>query len=138
MKKNYISWIIFLLLLIFIAMMFLPKAVGASNGLPESVVVFKVEDHVCVLSDVGLECFCPCDNCEFSLEANISPTAEKLIPSETVYPTDIPKPTNNPQPTKTPKPTKTEKSKCNSGRGNGSEGILDCDPGNSGKNRGGD
>lgn len=44
-----------------------------------------------------------------------------------------------PEPEVTPEPEDPGKQKCNAGRGNGSEGNPDCDPGNSGgHNNGGD
>ena len=124
MDKQRIVWIVVLLLLIAIAMMALPRNAGAEDGYPDGVVVFEVGDHTCVLSDAGIECFCPCDGC--SSEQPVSPNGEKPVKTE--------KPTDTPEP---PSPT-PEKVKCNAGRGNGSEGDPDCDPGNSVKNHGGD
>ncbi len=138
MKRNYIAWILFLLLLIAIAMMFLPKAVSAGDWLPNNIGVFQVEDHTCVLYEfnngVGgieaeLECFCPCEGCKEVVYTE---------PEEKDKPTPPPPPPPPPPPEPTPEP-KPEKEKCNSGRGNDSEGSPDCDPGNSGgKNQGGD
>ena len=116
-------WIIVLLLLIAIGLMFLPRQVGASDGLPIGVVVFEAGDHTCVYVKGGtdIECFCPCENIEGY---------------STVVSTKEPNPSDTPEPPK--------KTKCNSGRGNGSEYYwdwekwVDCDPGNSGKNKGGD
>lgn len=82
--------------------------------------------QTCVITYMGelyepwVKCYCPCESdCEFSPEPTVSPTDETPVPSET--------------------PEPTEKPKCNSGRGNASEGDPDCDPGNSGgHNQGGD
>ena len=128
MKIERITWIIILLCLIILALMMLPKRAGASDGLPTGVTVFEVGDHTCVLYHRGgtsydeaeLECFCPCD-------CSVSPN--EPVKTEKPEPTPIP-------PTPTVEPT--EKPKCNSGRGNGSEGSPDCDPGKSYKNQGGD
>ena len=111
---------------------------GAEDGLPPSVQVFEVGDHTCVLyefkngvggTEAELECFCPCEaGCRVDTR-----TIQEVIDDGPEGPT--PKPTNKP-PDPTPKP---EKVKCNSGRGNASEGDPDCDPGNSGgHNQGGD
>ena len=117
MKKERVTWIIILLCLIILGLLMLPKNVGASDGYPKGVEVFEVGDHTCVLTEVGIECFCPCD-CSVS-------------PNEPVK-------TEKPEPTPMPTVEPTEKPKCNSGRGNGSEGSPDCDPGKSYKNQGGD
>jgi len=64
-------------------------------------------------------CYCSCENDDCKIDPKPVPT---------------PKPEPTPEPTLTPKPEK-----CNSGRGNNSEGLPDCDPGNSGDhNQGGD
>ena len=123
MKKDRAMWIIILLCLITLGLLMLPKNVGASDGYPKGVEVFEVGDHTCVLYSVNggdkavMECFCPCD-CSVS-------------PNEPVK-------TEKPEPTPTPTVEPTEKPKCNSDRGNGSEGDPDCDPGKSYKNQGGD
>ena len=92
---------------------------------PENVSVWEVQDAdlwcVTDLRDDGphTECYCPCE-------------AETCASPIVIEPTDVP--TDTPEP-----PEPTEKPKCNSGRGNGSEGDPDCDPGNSGgHNQGGD
>ena len=126
MKKNYGGVLLLLVVLVIIILLFLPKAVGAGPELPEGLGVFYLDTgHACVYNESSLEwdCYCPCYQgwCleEFSPDPTVSPTAEKPVPSETPIP--------------------TEKPKCNSGRGNGSEGETDCDPGNSGDaNQGGD
>jgi len=129
MTKQKIIFIAVLLALIFLALSFMPT--GASDGLPSNVTVFEVGDHTCVLYSVTggdkavMECFCPCDGC--------SPEQVVTKPVKTEKPTDVP-PTQIPPDT----PEPTPKEKCNAGRGNGSEGNPDCDPGNSGKNQGGD
>lgn len=103
-------------------------AVGANSILPDGVVEWTRSDgSVCsaVVSEYGvaLDCDCPCD--ELCVEPTVTPK---------VVHTSTPK---TQEPTSTPEPTK--KVKCNSGRGNGSEGDPDCDPGNSGgHNEGGD
>lgn len=62
------------------------------------------------------------------------PSPPKTTPT-VAPPTVAPSATPVPEPTMTPGSRKT----CNSGRGNGSEGEPDCDPGNSGgHNQGGD
>ena len=108
-------------------------SIANAGDTPEGVEVFQVGDHTCVLysgevtisdekafivnnNNAVMECFC---SCELSPDCNVSPNGETPVPSETPP----------------PKPTKE---KCNSGRGNGSEGDPDCDPGNSAKNKGGD
>ena len=125
MRKERIAFIVLMLILIAIAMMFLPRGVGAGPELPEGLGVFYLDTgQACVYNESSLEwdCYCPCYQgwCleEFSPGPTVSPTDEKPVPSET--------------------PVPTEETKCNSGRGNGSEGDPDCDPGNSGKNQGGD
>ena len=130
MKKERAMWIIILLCLITLGLLMLPKNAGASDGYPKGVEVFEVGDHTCVLYSVNggdkavMECFCPCD---CSVSPNEPVKTEK--PEPTKEPTPIP-------PTPTVEPT--EKPKCNSGRGNGSEGSPNCDPGKSYKNQGGD
>jgi len=82
--------------------------------------VFELDTgHVCVVTYRGewyvpyVKCYCPCE-----VECAIS----------SIVIEDTPEP-----------PTPTDKPKCNSGRGNDSEGDPDCDPGNSGgHNKGGD
>ena len=114
-------WIIVLLLLIAIGLMFLPRQVGASDGLPIGVVVFEAGDHTCVYVKGGtdIECFCPCEDECVTVVTEIE---KKVIVEE----------------------KEKGKAKCNAGRGNGSELYwdgnkwVDCDPGNSGKNKGGD
>ena len=136
MKKDRAMWIIILLCLITLGLLMLPKNVGASDGYPKGVEVFEVGDHTCVLYSVNggdkavMECFCPClSNCEKSeSQPTLSPTDKPKEP--TVVPTVEPTPVPTVEP--------TEKPKCNSGRGNGSEGSPDCDPGKSYKNQGGD
>ena len=135
---NKVTWFLIILLVIIVAMMFLPKGVGASDGLPEGVYVFEVGDHTSVLSENDLECFCPCDECEVEVREKRSikntpgprdvPTDEPKLTDDPPDPTAPPKPTEEPKPTKTekpPKPEKTKKPKCNCGYGDGAEG---CDP----------
>lgn len=70
-------------------------------------------------------CYCPCETGKCEVDP-VVPTDEPVDPTETPKPPD-------------PTPEPTKKPKCNSGRGNGSEGDPDCDPGNSGgHNQGGD
>ena len=89
---------------------------------PVSVEVYEIQTgHYCVTDhrDDGphTKCYCPCE-----LGMCAEPSEE---PKET--------------PTTPEPPVPTEKPSCNSGRGNGSEGDPDCDPGNSGgHNQGGD
>lgn len=132
MKRVYL-----LLGVLLVLLMFLPGDVGAADGYPKGIQVFEAGDHLCVLFendvDFEIECFCPCED-----------LCPDPTPKKTPKPTDEPKstPTNRPpepSPTDKPDPEPTEKPKCNSGRGNDSEGSPDCDPGNSGgKNQGGD
>ncbi len=121
--KNRGMWVLILLMLIVILLLCLPRKTGASVNSTDWV---RSDGSICsaIITEYGvaLDCDCPClSNCE---ETQL-----------TLIPTDKPQPTDKPDPT--PKPTK--KPECNSGRGNGSEGDPDCDPGNSGKkNKGGD
>lgn len=109
----------------------------AGGTLPEGVDTFLLDDNLfCVVwPDGSGDCYCSCEvNCETK---TITPT---VGPDPTDTPTKDPTPTIPPSdstPTAVPEPT--DKPKCNSGRGNGSEGDPDCDPGNSGgHNHGGD
>ena len=109
-------------------------AVSASGLLPEDVEQFYDDcGHVCyVWPDGSGDCYpCVSDICQIPTD---------VPPVVTEEPKDDPteEPTLPPPPTVEPTPEPTKKPKCNSGRGNGSEGEPDCDPGNSGKNRGGD
>ena len=130
-KQNWI-WVLIVLLLIVIGLMLLPRKAGASDGFPENVVAWEYAGELFVTDYRNgrpvTKHICPC---EVSLDCEVSPNGEKPTPTENPQPT----PTDKPDPT--PKPTKV---KCNSGRGNDSEGSPeDCDPGNSGgHNQGGD
>ena len=63
----------------------------------------------------------------------------EVVPSNTPVPTKDPTKEPTQEPTDPPPTEKPKKQKCNAGRGNGSEGDPDCDPGNSGgHNQGGD
>lgn len=101
-------------------------AVYAESLLPDDVQEFT--------NDCGYICYVWPDgsgDCYKCLECEACDECETPNPN----PTPNPKPTPDPDPT--PEPPK--KQKCNSGRGNGSEGDPDCDPGNSGgHNKGGD
>ena len=129
MKKNYGGVLLLLVVLIIIILLFLPKAVGAGPELPEGLGVFYLDTgHACVYNKSSLEwdCYCPCYQ-------------GWCVDNTIAYADDVDKPTPvPPEPTPIP-PIPTEETKCNSGRGNGSEGEIDCDPGNSGDhNQGGD
>ena len=119
--KERITWVFIILCLIVIALLLIPSRVGASDGLPDNIFEWVRSDgSLCsaIISEgaVALDCDCPCG--ELCAE-----------------PTVTPKETHTPVPTLVP----TDKPKCNSGRGNDSEGNPDCDPGNSGEhNKGGD
>ena len=117
--KSYRYAGITILLAAFVAILWMLGAIPAQadEGYPDGVVVFEVSDHICVMSDSGLQCFCPCEECY-----NVSPSGENTVSNET--PDDPPDVT--PVPSEEPKPT--EKASCNRGIGNGSE---NCDPGNS-------
>ena len=78
-------------------------------------------------------CYCACEEEECREVVYTKPTDEPKPKPTDKPPTVVP--TNEPTPEPTDRP---EKEKCNSGRGNDSEGAPDCDPGNSGKNQGGD
>jgi len=90
---------------------------------PEDVLVWEYDSLICV-TDVRADgphtsCYCRCeDGC-----AAETPENGSLRPTEAIG---------------KPQPTENAPVKCNAGRGNGSEGNPDCDPGNSGKNQGGD
>lgn len=97
-----------------------------------NVVVFELDSgHTCVTDyrngNPYTQCFCDCESGCVEVVNTITERVDK-----TQIPIDVP---DTPVP---PTPEPTEKPKCNSGRGNGSEGEPDCDPGNSGKNKGGD
>ena len=123
-KQNWI-WVLIVLLLITIVLMSLPRKAGASDGYPKDVIAWEYAGELFVTDYRDgrpvTKHICPCnDVCEDSYTPETTPT-------------------DAPEPQPTPKPEKTKKPKCNSGRGNGSEGNPDCDPGNSGgHNKGGD
>jgi len=102
-------------------------AVMADDGQPPRVIAWEFEGLLCV-SDYNVDgnpttnCYCPCEpTCQVDTR-----TVQEVIEDGPVGPTP-------------PPPDPTDKPKCNSGRGNGSEGDPDCDPGNSGDhNQGGD
>ena len=111
---------------------------------------FYVGDHICVAYDsvdgssVALECFCPCEKqieyIERTVIEEVPGDCPEQEPCEECEPVVIVEyiqgPCDEPG---CPTPEPTEKPKCNAGRGNGSEGDPDCDPGNSGgHNQGGD
>ena len=122
MRKERVLAILIAIFLVLLACLYMSSIVGASDGMPDNIYEWVRSDgSLCsaIITEgaVAIDCDCPCDSdCEFSPEPTVSPTVETPVPSET------------------PKP------KCNSGRGNGSEGSPnDCDPGNSeGHNEGGD
>jgi len=134
MKGNKVFWFLVILLILAFGMMLIPKKAGASDGMPPNVIAWEYAGELFVTDydedgHPRTQHICPCED-----DCNI----ENVIVQENVTEKDKPKPTPTappPPPIKTEKP---EKVKCNSGRGNGSEGSPDCDPGNSGKNKGGD
>ena len=115
----------------------------ASGAYPEGVQVFEVKDHTCVLSPVGLECFCPCASCVVPAPLEQPTTCQEDEPcwncetmgngicgdEPTDEPKDTPTPSTDTPPTDKPTvgPTEEPRHHCNKGGGNGSEG---CDPGN--------
>ena len=124
MTKQKMIFIAVMLALIFLALSFIPT--GASDGIPPDVTRFYDCGYVCyVWPDGSGDCYL-CQGCDTSTYTDDVKTEKPTEP--TVKPTQIPPDTPEPTP----------KEKCNSGRGNGSEGQPDCDPGNSGKNQGGD
>ena len=140
MKKNRALWIVVLLILIAICLMLLPTNASAEGDKPYDEIVphvlgFEIPTGQYCVTDYRdgkafTQCFCACETCaEPSVITKEVPTTPKDTP---VPPTDVP---DTPVP---PTPEPTEKPKCNAGRGNGSEGDPECDPGNSGKNQGGD
>ena len=100
--------------LLVLAIFFVAMSTASAEG---SVIQewYRTDGSICsaIITEYGvaIDCDCPCG---FSPEPTVSLNGETPVPSETAKP------------------------KCNSGRGNGSEGNPDCDPGNSGKNQGGD
>ena len=112
MKKVYI--------LLALVILLGATAVGAAGLYPDRVEVFEIPSgHTCVLVEDYFECYCPCaDECVVV----VTEIEKKVIIEE----------------------KEKGKEKCNAGRGNGSELYwdgnkwVDCDPGNSGKNNGGD
>jgi len=142
MRKEYWMKIAILLAIIFIAMMFLPTLADASGKAwtPEHVELsYPMEGWFCLWTDGEFNgCWSCCE--EECKEVVTEKVTEKVIETVIVKeptekpPTEVP-PTEEPTPEPTPEPPKE---KCNAGRGNGSEGTPDCDPGNSGKNNGGD
>ena len=143
MKKNRVLWIVVLLILIAICLMLLPTNASAEGDKPYDEIVphvlgFEIPTGQYCVTDYRdgkafTQCFCACETCA---EPSVIPKEVPPTDSPTQEPTAVPtdKPKDTPVPTSAP----TEKPKCNSGRGNGSEGEQDCDPGNSGKNQGGD
>ena len=136
MNNNRIAWIAILLLLIAIAMLALPHGASASDvtydELAPHVLGFEIPTGQYCITDYRdgaafTQCFCACEN---GCVDTVNVITERV--DKTQVPTDVP---DTPVP---PTPEPTEKPKCNAGRGNGSEGDPDCDPGNSGKNQGGD
>ena len=121
MKKIYI--------LLALVILLGATAVSAAGLYPDRVEVFEIPSgHTCVLVGDYFECYCPCvasvdtiieyvdtecEDCESCTECAECEECEECK-------------------------EEAEKVKCNAGRGNGSEGDPDCDPGNSGKNKGGD
>jgi hypothetical protein len=97
-------------------------------------VVYALDGGWLILTeeDILYVCGCEAGPCGVTVTNSQEPTDE---PTSTPVPTDDPTPVPTDVPTQEP----TKKPKCNSGRGNGSEGEPDCDPGNSGgHNHGGD
>ena len=91
-------------------------------------------------SDGSGDCYpCQSDICQIVSDSVVETfNPPRQDPTENPPPTQEPteEPTLPPPPTEEPPPLKH---RCNSGRGNGSEGDPDCDPGNSGgHNQGGD
>jgi len=137
MKKNRALWIVVLLILIAICLMLLPTNASAEGDKPYDEIVphvlgFEIPTGQYCITDYRdgkafTQCFCACEN---GCVDTVNVITERV--DKTQVPTDVP---DTPVP---PTPEPTEKPKCNAGRGNGSEGDPDCDPGNSGKNQGGD
>lgn len=133
MKRE--NWILLILILVITVLVIaLPGKASAGDVLPVGVEIFWIDTgHTCVIYEGEFECYCPCEIAD--CEKGPDPTDKPDTPKPT-DPTDIPEPTETPEPTKKPK--------CNAGRGNGSEYYwdgekwVDCDPGNSYKNKGGD
>ena len=119
-----------------VALAFIATPAGAGDGLPDGIAEWTRSDgSICSANLVagGIDCDCPCTGCEPEdlCTGPIQHVSCLETPEPTVSPTG-----ETPVPSETPEPTKV---KCNSGRGNGSEGDPDCDPGNSGgHNKGGD
>jgi len=134
MRVKRVITIGFILLVIALVVAFIPKTVGASDGIPRYVEVFEVNGMTCVSARAGsltggvdVECYCPCEACVDNTITYIDGVDTKTP----VPPAEVP-----PEPTDVPPPPPTKKPSCNSGIGNGSE---DCDPGNSeANNQGGD
>ena len=121
---------------------------NAGGEKPEGLYEWAREDgSICsaIVTDnsVALDCDCPCENdCNMSFpweSYDVPEPTQEVVKEPTPYNTEVvttPEPTNKPPDPTTAPP---EKVKCNSGRGNSSEGDPDCDPGNSGgNNQGGD
>ncbi|MCK5610955.1 DUF333 domain-containing protein, partial [Candidatus Pacearchaeota archaeon] len=83
-KHDRIMWLLILLCLIAIAVMFLPRKAGASDGLPEGVIKtwLRSDGSICsaVITDNGVALDCDCLCAELR---TISPNGEKPVPSET-------------------------------------------------------
>lgn len=123
MKKVYI--------LLALVILLGATAVSASGGLPDSVFEWTREDgSICsaIISEYGvaLDCDCPCGDAACAvIECEDCEQCQECGECEICTECKECK-------------EEVEKEKCNAGRGNGSEGDPDCDPGNSIKNKGGD
>lgn len=107
-----------------IAFVPLGRADASTSTVPDKVAAWNFDSLLCVTDyrdgNPFTLCYCPCDECVQAI------VTEKIVETEKVVETPTP-------------PPQEEKVKCNAGRGNGSEGDPDCDPGNSaGHNNGGD
>ena len=122
MKKKNWGFAGFLVVLIAFGVVMLYVGTASAEG---SVIQewYRADGSICsaIITEYGvaIDCDCPC-----LLDCTVFEKQETLTPTDT--------------------PQETAKPKCNAGRGNGSEFYwdgtkwVDCDPGNSGKNQGGD
>ena len=135
MKKKRIVTVLFVFIIIVLAFVVVGNVDASSNTYDEivpHVLGFEIPTGQYCVTDYRdgkafTQCFCACEN---GCVDTVNVITERV--DKTQVPTDVP---DTPVP---PTPEPTEKPKCNAGRGNGSEGDPDCDPGNSGKNQGGD
>ena len=124
MDRKRMIFIAIMLVLIFLALSFLPGKAG--DGLPEGIAEWtRADGSICSANMVtgGIDCDCPCD--QLCVEPSVITKETPTKPVPTPDPT-TPPPTD--EPTKTPEPEEEKKGNC--GGGNGPEGnnpTTNCD-----------